>query len=228
MLSALLILASLGGVPEGSRLRADAACYTIFSGKEGQEQVIGVTSQTIAGDRIGGRKVWRIVVHQRLAGGRFDMRDVFVLDARTLQPLTLQNSRNGKPHARLDYRPGRVTGSLWDQAGVPHSVDQPLSGPVWEGNLFGPTFAVLPLAAGARFEVPFYQYDKGLGTFTVFVKGRKIVQTPTGPVDAWVLDAGAGSDERLEYLIAKKSRRELGYRASEGSQQLGGDCSGLD
>lgn len=51
--------------------------------------------------------------------------------------------------------------------------------------------------------------------------------TSQGPVDAWVLDAGPSDKERLEYRIAKSSRRELAYRSPQGGQRLGGDCTGL-
>ena len=76
--------------------------------------------------------------------------------------------------------------------------------------------------------MPFYQYDKRLGAFAITVRGQEDVATPEGPVKAWVVDASSGSGEQLEYLIAAKGGRELGYRSPQGGQRLGGDCSGLD
>lgn len=223
----LLAPAAIRPLPDGIRLRPDHACYTIYAQQGGQQKDVGVTAQTIESVQIGGRALWRIVVHQRLGNGRFDMRDELVLDRASLRPVSLETLRNGKPYVRLHYEEKRVTGERWDDAGASHKVDQPLTEPVWEGDLYGPTFASLPLAVGAKFRIPFYQYDKGLGAFTVEVKGMERVATPAGPVDAWVLDAGPSADERLQYLISRKDRRELGYRLPQGGERLGGDCSGL-
>jgi hypothetical protein len=228
MLLGIAAAAALATAPDGARLHEDQACYAIYAPQGGQEKVIGATWQVIRRDQVAGRPVWRIVVHQRLAGGRFDLRDAFVLDARTLRPLSLETTRNGAPHAALTYADDRVSGFRIDDTGVRHAIDQPLQAPVWEGDLFGPTFAALPLAQGESFELPYFQYDRGLGAFTVKVKGSEKVETPDGVVDAWVLDAGPSRTERLDYLIAKSTGRELGYRAPQGGQRLGGDCSGLD
>jgi hypothetical protein len=175
-----------------------------------------------------GRPVLRIVVHQSVNGGAFDMRDVFTLDAATLRPLRLENTRKGVTHIRAVYGPDRITGERHEAGGTTAAIDVPLTGPVWDGNLFGLTFAALPLAEGATFVLPYWQYDKGFGDFTVRVTGSETVQTPAGPVEAWVLDAGPSPESRLTYLIGKTDHRELGYRAGPGSQMLGGDCSALE
>ncbi|OAN60091.1 DUF3108 domain-containing protein [Sphingomonas sp. TDK1] len=44
-------------------------------------------------------------------------------------------------------------------------------GAVWDGNLVGLAFAALPLAEGKTYELPFFQYDKGMGRFTLKVVG---------------------------------------------------------
>ena len=69
-----------------------------------------------------------------------------------------------------------------------------------------------------------YQYDKGLGEFSVNVKGKKPVLVGKKNVTAWVLDAGVAKDRRSEYLVSPE-RAELGYSAGPMSQSLGGDCS---
>ena len=227
LLAGLLLGASQGPLPDGTRIHEDRACYTITLNRGGVETPMGVTWQTIERATVEGRAVLRVVVHQRVAGGPFDMRDTFLMDAATLRPIRLENDRKGERHVTLDYADGRVTGSRTEADGA-HAVDAALPGPVWEGNLFGVTFAALPLAAGATFEVPFYQYDKGLGAFSVRVTGEETVTTPEGPVDAWVLDVSTGGEgPPLTYLIGKADGRELGYRSARGGQSLGGDCSAL-
>jgi len=225
MLALLLALSQTPApVPDGSRLAEGEACYTLSMTRDGQSRAMGVTWQSLKRAERDGRPVLEVVVHQRM--GTFDMRDTFTLDASTLRPLELVNSRNGKAHVTATYGDRRITGQRVEADGL-HPVDVALPGPVWEGNLYGLTFAALPLAERAEFTLPYWQYDKGLGQFTIKVTGSETVATPDGPVEAWVLDAGASPEQRLTYLISKADHRELGYRAGPGSQTLGGDCSAL-
>jgi hypothetical protein len=225
--SITLAIAVAAGMPSGERLIDDRVCYTIFAPTRSGDRPIGDTLQTVERSYRRGRAIWKITVHQRLNNGKFDMRDTFVLDGETFLPQSLKTTLNRKPHADLVYAKGRVVGFHIDRTGVKHRIDRPLDGPIWEGNLFGLTFATLPLAQGAHFQVPYFQYDRGVGMFTVAVTGSEKIRTPGGTVDAWVLDAGPTPAQRLEYFIEKKNRRELGYRSSQGSQRLGGLCRGL-
>jgi hypothetical protein len=225
--SVTLAVALSAGTPDGERLVDDRACYTIFAPTSSGDRPIGDTLQTVERAYRRGRAIWQITVHQRRSDGKFDMRDKFELDGKTFLPLSLKATLNRKPHADLVYAKGRVTGFHIDRTGVKHRVDQSLVGPIWDGNLFGLTFATLPLSQGAHFQLPYFQYDHGLGTFTVAVRGSQKIRTPAGTVDAWVLDAGPNPSQRLEYFIEKDNRRELGYRSSQGSQRLGGLCRGL-
>src|SRR5277367_5830666 len=78
------------------------------------------------------------------------------------------------PHVHLDYAPGRVTG--WKMVGAAKQpIDVALDGRVWDGNLWGVTFAALPLKAGANYQLPVYQYDSGKGEFFVTVVGEQKV-----------------------------------------------------
>ena len=225
----LELLAALTQAPvlDGSLIRDDRSCYTISMTREGVSTPVGVTWQTIERLDADGSPVLRVVVHQRVNGGAFDMRDVFTLEAATLRPVRLENDRQGRRHVTLDYTADRVVGTRVED-GASQPVDVALPEPVWEGNLFGVTFAALPLAPGATFTIPFYQYDKGLGAFAVQVTGEEVAATPDGPVDAWTLSVSTGPGPALTYLIAKADRRELGYRSPRGGQTLGGDCSALD
>ena len=214
-------------IPDGGRLSEERQCYVLSMTRGEVSRPMGVTWQTVARETIDGRPVLKVVVHQSINGGAFDMRDVFVLDAATLRPLSLVNTRQGQVHVRATYGPDRITGETIAD-GVSTPIDIPLTGPVWEGNLFGLTFAALPLDDGAEFSLPYWQYDKGFGDFSVRVAGSETVTTPDGPVEAWVVEAGPDAGRDLTYLISKTGARELGYRAGPGSQSLGGDCSSLE
>ncbi|CAN5345214.1 hypothetical protein BH09PSE1_BH09PSE1_26100 [soil metagenome] len=227
-LLAMLALQTPTAIPDGSRLPDSRSCYTLNITRGTESRPIGIVWQTVTRDVEDGKPVLRVVVHQSVNGGAFDMRDIFTLDAATLRPLRLENTRKGVTHISATYGPDRITGERHEADGSTAPIDVALTGPVWDGNLFGLTFAALPLAADASFSLPYWQYDKGFGDFTVRVVGSETVETPAGPVEAWVLDAGPSPESRLTYLIGKTDHRELGYRAGPGTQILGGDCSALD
>ena len=149
--------------PDGARLAAGETCYAIVGPKAEGEKTIGATWQSLRRERLDGRPIWRIVVHQHLTGRKFDLRDDLMLDATTLRPIRLDTTRDGLPHAHLNFSDGAVTGFKIGRQGERVSLDQPLTAPVWDGDLYGPTFAALPLQDGAAFRLPFYQYDRGLG-----------------------------------------------------------------
>lgn len=230
-MTTLFLLAALAGggaatpVMEGARLRAGATCYAITAG----DRPVGTTLQTIAAAREGGRPVWDIVVHQKAGNGAFDMRDHFVVERGTLQPIRMDSQRGrertdrGWHRISIDYARHRIRGTKETATGST-PVDVPLSGPTWDGNLWGLTVAALPLKEGGTYAVPFWQYDKGFGTFTARVVGSEAAETPSGKVAAWIVDAGTDPAQRLRYLIAKETRQELGYAAGPHGQRLGGVC----
>lgn len=226
LISLLALLSPQTPAPEGARLPDYDACYTISRTRDGVSQPIGVAWQTVEHGRRDGRPVVLVTVHQSIANGAFDMRDDFVLDGSTLRPLSLLNRRNGQTHVELSYEEGRVRGSRTEE-GRTSSINVPLPSPVFEGNLYGVTFAALPLSEGARFTLPYWQYDKGFGEFHLHVAGSETVETPEGPAEAWVVTASAEPARELTYYIGKSDRRELGYRAPQGGQFLGGDCSAI-
>ncbi|CAN7333908.1 DUF3108 domain-containing protein [Brevundimonas sp. LjRoot202] len=238
MLSLLIALAAGPAqdpavVPDGTRLAESRTCYTFNISRDGVSRPAGVTWQTVERTVRDGRPVLEIVAHQSMNGGAFDMRDEFVLDAATLRPLSLINRRKGEVHVRVSYADDRITGERIEDGAV-QAIDVPLDGPVWEGNLFGPTFAALPLAEGARFTLPWWQYDKGFGEFSVRVTGSRTVETEAGPVEAWALavtpglETAPGEEQPVTYLISKTAPRELSYTVAGFSQTPGGDCSALE
>lgn len=219
----LLALAAATPLPEGERVAEQDACFTISMVRDGKSSDMGQVRQTVRRVHADGKDQLHVLIHQQ--AGSFDMRDSFVLDGKTMRPIHFENQRRGETHVVLDYRDDAIEGSKVEKDGSKSVVRVPLTQPVGEGNLFGVIFAGLPLQPKGVYRVPFYQYDKGLGEFSVRVKGSESVATPEGPVDAWVLEVGTDDLRRVEYLIARDNARELGYRSEGFAQKLGGDCS---
>ena len=216
----LLAAATLPAIiPDGTRLREGEVCYAITATKDGATRVIGGVFQSVKRRQSGDVDALAIVVHQRLANGKFDMRDEFLVHRKDLRPISLDNFRGGEAHVHLDYGPSQVTG--WKaEKGVRTPISVKTEGPVWDGNLWGLTFAALPLRQSSSFELPMYQYDSGLGAFTGRVTGEETV----GGAKAWTVDAGVSKDRRTTYLIGHDGR-ELGYRAGPMAQTVARDCS---
>lgn len=214
--------------PDGARLAAGEACYLLTDTRSGQARPLGRTYQRIERETVGGREVLRVLVHQEIQNGAFSMRDRFVLDARTMLPIAFESRRNGEPHVTLAWSTQGISGARHGPGGASEAVSVPLTSPVWEGNLWGLHFAALSLSDGARFSLPFWHYDKGFGVFSIAVKGSRSVETPAGPVEAWVVEASTDPARPMTYLISRSDSRELGYSGGPVSQTLGGDCSGLE
>ena len=212
----LLVLAAQAALPavDGTRLQPGSVCYAIARG----ETVMGATLQTVKATNANGVPAWDIVIHQRV-GDKFDLRDHFVLRRTDLAPIAFDSRKAGVEHVRVAYGPGKLVTTRPGAA----PVETPLAGPVWEGNLWGLTFAALPLAEGAHFELPFYQYDKGLGSFNLDVVGSEKM----GERDAWVVEASPDGQRKIRYFIGKADNAELGYVGGGFAQRLGGDCSGI-
>lgn len=222
MLTVLLLAAAQAALPpaiNGNRLQPGTQCFALAQ----DGKVLGASRQTIAATVSNGQPAWDIVIHQRLAGGKFDMRDHFVLRRSDLAPISLDNRRNGEEHVSVTYSPTKATTLRKGSA----PVDTAITGPIWDGNLWGLTFAALPLSEGGHYEVPFYHYDKGLGRFVVDVVGSETVQTPSGPVEAWTVELSDVAAFKVRYQIAKATRAELGNTAGPFAQKLGGDCSAI-
>jgi hypothetical protein len=191
----------------------------------GTEKVIGSALQTVRRRKIAGVQALEVFIHQRLSDGKFDLRDEFLVRRDDLRPLRLTSIRNGTPSVYLEYSDVSISG--WKvEKGIKKPVTVKLQRPVWEGNMWGLTFASLPLREGASYVLPTYQYDKGLGEFTLTVTGRQSIKVGTKTVAAWVLDAGATKDRRSQYHVSADGE-ELGYTAGPMSQSIGGDCSAL-
>ncbi|MHA6719578.1 DUF3108 domain-containing protein [Sphingomonas sp. RS6] len=214
-LLALAQVAAPAVVPDGTRLQAGSRCYTIFNG----DKAIGQTWQSVRAIKEAGVPMWDVVVHQRMAGGQFDLRDHFVLRRADLRPVTMDSRKNGQAHARVRYSDDVAETSV---DGKTPTMTQ-LEGPVWDGNLWGLTMAALPLAEGGHFELPSYHYDKGAGRFVFDVVGSETVDGKA----AWVVAAEGGDGRKVRYLIAKDPADELGYGAGPFRQSIGGDCGEL-
>jgi hypothetical protein len=225
MVAALAATGSGTPTIDGTRLQAGSTCYAIIAG----DKTIGSTLQTVTASRAGSKLVWDIVVHQKLADGSFDMRDHFIVDRKTLLPIRMDSQRGrerterGWHRVAVEYGPRNARGTKETGTGSA-PLEAELTGPTWDGNLWGLTFAALPLKEGGTYDVPFWQYDKGFGTFTARVVGSEDVYTPSGKVAAWVVEAGDDPAQPVRYKIAKGTRQELEYTAGPSGQRLGGIC----
>ncbi len=152
MITLLAAFALASVIPEGRQLREGESCYSILAKKGDTPQTIGSVFQSVTRRQVGKTEALTIVIHQRLANGKFDMRDEFLVRSDDLRPISLDNMRDGKPHVHLDYDETGVTG--WKVVdGNKENVAVKLSQPVWGGNLWGLTFAALPMKSGARYEL---------------------------------------------------------------------------
>lgn len=200
---------------DGNLLKPSTACYAIVRG----DAVIGATYQRVREATIEGVLAWDIVVHQRIGDGKFDLRDHFVLRRADLTPIAMDSRKAGVEHVRVAYGAGKAITTRPGAA----AVETVFAGRIWDGNLWGLTFAALPLAEGAHFELPFYQYDKGIGHFTLDVIGSERVDGR----DVWTVEVTSGDQRKVRYQIGKADRAELGYYGGGFAQRLGGDCSAI-
>lgn len=230
MLAVLAMFAMAAGpaqpVPmDAARLAPGNSCYAM----EVKGKVIGSTWQSIHASEKNGRLTWDITVHQVQTEGGFDMRDHFVVDRSTLRPISMESDRGkaktdkGWHRIRLTYTDNGVTGTRETAAGIT-PIKVAFDHPVWDGNLWGVTFAALTLYPGAVYFVPTWQYDKGLGNFTVKVIDRETVHAEKGDIQAWHVEAGDSPDKLVHYTISIKPRQELGYEMGVFKQRLGGKC----
>ncbi|QWT20154.1 DUF3108 domain-containing protein [Bacillus sp. NP157] len=218
-----LAAATAATVPfDGSRLRAGDTCYDITV----RGKTVGSTRQSIKATETKGRPTWDITVHQLQPSSGFDMTDHFIVDRTTMRPLSLESDRGkersekGWHRIRLAYTDQGVTGTRETSTGTT-PINVAFDHPVWDGNLWGLTFAALPLKEGATFTVPVWQYDKGAGQFTIKVEGKETVHTPQGDVSAWKILAGDSPDQPVHYKIAVSPPAELGYEAGPFAQVMG-------
>lgn len=157
------------------------------------------------------------------------MRDDIVVRQADLLPISLVSERGTNRDApawqrvSITYDENRIEGTRETRGSiVPIRVKTQDS--VWDGNLWGPLFASLPLAPGARFRVPMWQYDKGFGAFQVKVAGSGPISSPNGTEQAWLLEAGTDPERLARYAISTDSLKELSYGAGPMRQALSSNC----
>jgi hypothetical protein len=225
MLAALAVAGESAPEMVGDRLEPGSTCFSIVE----NDNPVGWTKQTITAAAEGGRATWDIVIHQKLNDGAFEMRDHFVVDRKTMLPIRMASQRGKDRSERhwhrvsVEYGLHRISGTKETATGNA-TFDIPLTRPTWDGNLWGLTFAALPLEEGETYSIPFWQYDAGFGAFTVKVIASEEVSTPSGQLRAWTVDAGADPEQLLRYRIAENPRQELEFAAGPNGQRLGGVC----
>jgi hypothetical protein len=220
MLTTTLLLSAALIAPNGALIQNESTCYTTSVQKADKLEVLGITWQSIQRAKLGERDVIKVVIHQSMANGKFDMLDSFVLDAKDLQAIEFNNERHGKRHVQLTYSEGRVRGTRLKPDGSSEMIDVVTGTPIWDGNLYGVVFAALPLTHDAQFRLPTYQYDRGLGEFKL-----KVITQEAG---VWELEVENDDKLKPRYQIGQTPRRELGYKAGPYVNALGGDCTALE
>src|SRR5690348_3147434 len=103
MLTLALLLVAADPAVDGTRLTPGSQCYSIMRG----EVAMGVTRQTVTAITAEGKPAWDIVVHQWIGGGKFDLRDHFILRASDLTPISFESRKSGVEHVRVTYGPGK-------------------------------------------------------------------------------------------------------------------------
>lgn len=213
------------GDVDGSHLDEGRSCHNISLG----DDVIGHARQDIEAASHAGEAVWKITIRQEVPGRSFKMRDEFVVRQANLLPISLISERgsnreaSGWQRVSIAYDGGFITGTRETRGGIV-PIRERTETPVWDGNLWGLLFASLPLAPGARFEIPMWQYDKDFGLFQVRVAGSGPVSTPNGTEQAWLLEAGADPDRLVRYVMSKEDLNELSYEAGPMRQALSSNC----
>lgn len=143
--------------------------------------------------------------------------DSFTLDARTLAPLRMRSSIEGRT-VSLEFGAGTlrsVTGDGWDA----DSADVPLPDPVFLGGTTDLLLGALPLDSGYTARLAVYDADEGVGDLEVEVEAAEEVETGPGRrVAAWrvrVLHAGAPATywmDRESHTLVQFESAESGIR----------------
>lgn len=218
---------SVSEPPVGARLEEGPVCYALQMRAGETSRTVGRTLQVVRRESFEGRSVVKVIVHQQLQDGAFDVRDVFLLEASDLRPIRYVSRRNGEVTVDVTYGADSVTGYRIADDGRRQDLSVTLTEPVWEGNLWGVVFGALPLSESSQLSLPFWHYEKGFGRFSVRVVGSETVSGPDGEVAAWIVEATDGSGPTVTYRIGRARGSELSYAAGGFAQAPGGDCEGL-
>ena len=202
-------------------------CYALATQRDGVSRTLGRTLQVVRRETLDGRPVVRVLVHQQLQGGAFDVRDDFVLEPADLRPIRYVSRRNGAVRVDVSYGADAVTGYRVGDDGRREDLSAPLTEAVWEGNLWGVVFAAMPLSENSQLSLPFWHYEKGFGQFSLRVVASERLSAPEGDVPAWVVEATDGSGQMVTYRVGQDRGLEISYAAGAFTQTPGGDCSGL-
>lgn len=207
------------GTVDGHRLKEGETQWEIVFSREGQERVIGEVKQTIEARVDNGLEVWWIQIVQDVPG-RMHMTDTFIVDRKNLTPISFNNVRRGDKSVALTYGPKGVSGHITPVEGDPKKIEETLEPTRFEGNLWGPLLAALPLTKGLSVQLPFYQYDQGKTVLAIKVLGETTAPGPDGEeVSVWELEVLTPKGNTMTYLISD-TLGEVGYRSGPVSQRL--------
>lgn len=216
MLFASLQLAATDLPIDGFRPSPMTICYELIN--DGKPW--GVSRLSIGDLEDTAGLVWDIVVRTRYNNGSIDDTNHFLLEAKDLTPLETEFHSKDNISWTTTYHVDKATTVF--ASGKP-TVETELSGRVWDGDLWGFIFTGLPLAEGAHFEIPTYDWYRGVKNLTVDVIGS--LKYPKE--EAWVLTAKISYRQERTYLIGKKTNVVYGFKSGGYVERAGGDCSML-
>jgi len=227
MIPALLIWATMetAMLPpiDGALLPVGDACYTIAATDPGGASAGNVLRRV---ERLDGKRLM-ITVSSRFNGGPL-LTSRMEVAFPSLRPIRTIEESDGAIGLSVRYRDKEARGTMTGDDGRRRVAKAVLPGPVWDEETMEFILTTLPLAEGARFEVPVFHFGRGPGTVQVHVR-RSVAVADGGdaPIDAWEVEGSTRSDMSITYAIAKADRRLLAIEVGGVRSVRGGDCSGL-
>ncbi|MCM8557622.1 DUF3108 domain-containing protein [Sphingomicrobium sediminis] len=219
MVLGLVALALIQSTPiDGARLHEGEQCFAIHAGGNR----IGTARHVIERSDVDGDPYWTITATQRIDANNFEMQDVAILDGATLQPLRLDNSRNGEAYATLVYGDGMVSRTMAASPATSEEIE--IDPAALDANIWGPLLSAIDLEPGMKLDLPAFHYERGETRFLIEVQGEEVVETPTGAREAWLVSIGHPDTGGVTYWIAKDDGTELGIPGERFGQTLLESC----
>lgn len=224
MFAMLALFQTLSATPgiDGSRLFIGDSCYTVSSSASDASSAGEVLRRV---KRIGRDRI-RITIVSRFNGGPL-LTSTLDLARTDLQPIEVRDKTDGQTRLLVRYGSGTARGSIYREAGPTMTSTRPFDRPAWDDESLEFAVTALPLAAGARFDIPVFHFDREPATARVEVAGSRSVETDGASRDAWAVSVKTRSDMTITFLVGKTDRRLLEIDVGDVRSYLGGDCSEL-
>jgi hypothetical protein len=172
----------------------------IIKTQGGEDQQIGtLDDRVVIGEDNGKPAIIRV---QNVDGQTGAMLDSAVADPASLAP-RWHSSHSERRILRLEFTPGHVTGSFWEQGDPSFPIDDKPTVELFDSNMLDVLIAALPLAAGYAGRLNVYLYEAGGPVpVDVAVTGSETV----GGTDTWVT-AVTLNQRTARYYVGKTQHR---------------------